>query len=144
MDNISLINIHVYLALENSWHLATLPLVSRLVKMISSGRRIQVSTRHWGPEPPPGRRWGGLGVWVPGPQWVTGAAPCWGSKGWRPREQNGFEVFVLAEIGSPENNANNPEYLFLNENHQSSFFYFWFHYFLRCHILVHVSSIFFC
>ena len=31
---------------------------------------------------------------------------------------------MLAEIGSPESNANNPEYLFLNENHQSFFFLF--------------------
>ena len=37
-----------------------------------------------------------------GPQWGTGAAPGW--------KQNGFEVFALAEIGSPESNANNPEY----------------------------------
>ena len=39
-----------------------------------------------------------------------------------PRKQNGFEVFALAEIGSPESNANNPEYLFLNEHHQLVFF----------------------
>ena len=31
---------------------------------------------------------------------------------------------MLAEIGSPESNANNPEYLLLNENHQSFFFLF--------------------
>ena len=42
---------------------------------------------------------------------------------------------MLAEIGSPESNANNPEYLFLNEHHQ--FFYSPFHYSLGCHILVH-------
>ena len=41
-----------------------------------------------------------------GPQRGTGAA-----------QQNGFEVFALAEIGSPESNANNPEYLFLNKHH---------------------------
>ena len=45
---------------------------------------------------------------------------------------------MLAEIGSPESKANNPEYLFFNENHQSVFFIFH-----RCHILVHVRSIFF-
>ena len=39
-------------------------------------------------------------------------------------KQNGFEVFALAEIGSPERNANNPEYLFLNEHHQLVFFLF--------------------
>ena len=56
---------------------------------------------------------GGEGSGGPlGPQRGTGAAPhC-------PRKQNGFEVFVLVEIGSPESNANNPEYLFLNEHHQ--------------------------
>ena len=80
--------------------------------MISSGRRIQVSTRHWGPEAPQAGGEGVLGSGSRAPQWVTGAAPCWGSKGRRPQEQNGFEVFVLAEIGSPESNANNPEYLF--------------------------------
>ena len=104
--------------------------------MISSGRRIKVSRRHWGPEAPQA---GGEGSWVPGPQWATGAAPCWGSKGRRPQEQDGFEVLTLAEIGFPESKANNPEYLFLNENHQSVFFIFH-----RCHILVHVRSIFFC
>ena len=44
------------------------------------------------------------------PQWGTGAVPRWGSSGRSPQKQNGFEVFVLAEIGSPESNANNPEY----------------------------------
>ena len=44
------------------------------------------------------------------PQQGTGAAPLWGSRGRSPWKQNGFEVFALAEIGSPESNANNPEY----------------------------------
>ena len=45
-----------------------------------------------------------------GPQRGTGPAPHWGSRGRSTRKQNGFEVFALAEIGSPEINANNPEY----------------------------------
>ena len=49
-----------------------------------------------------------------GPQRGTGAEPRRGSRGRSPRKQNGFEVFALAEIGSPESDANNPEYLFLN------------------------------
>ena len=52
--------------------------------------------------------------------------------------------FALAEIGSPERNSNNREYLFLNEHHQLVFFNSPFHYSLRCHILVHVRSIFVC
>ena len=62
-----------------------------------------------------------------------------GFQGVKALEKEGFEVLMLAEIGSPESKANNPEYLFSNENHQSVFFIFH-----RCHILVHVRSIFFC
>ena len=57
-----------------------------------------MSRRHWGPEAPQEAR--GLGAaWAPS-----------GVQGQRPIKQNGFEVFALAEIGSPESNANNPEY----------------------------------
>ena len=64
--------------------------------MIGSRRRVKVSRRHWGPEAPPGGEGSGGCL---GPQQGTGAV-----------KQNGFEVFALAEIGSPESNANNPEY----------------------------------
>ena len=73
-----------------------------------------MSRRHWGledPEEARGLSWGHLG-----PQQARGAAPRSGSMGRSPRKQNGFEVFALGEIGSPESNANNPEYLFLNEH----------------------------
>ena len=53
-----------------------------------------MSRQHWGGGEGSGGRLG--------PQWGIGAAPGW--------KQNGFEVFPLAEIGSPESNANNPEY----------------------------------
>ena len=68
---------------------------------------MKVSRRHWGPEAPPGGEGSGGRL---GPQWGTGAAHRWGSRGRSRRKQNGFEVFALAEIGSPESNANNPEY----------------------------------
>ena len=46
-----------------------------------------------------------------------------GFQGAKALEQDGFEVLTLAEIGSPESKANNPEYLFSNENHQSVFLF---------------------
>ena len=66
-----------------------------------------MSRRHWGAGGLP--RGEGSGGHL-GPQRGTGAAPRWGSRGQSPRKQNGFEVFALAEIGSSESNANNPEY----------------------------------
>ena len=68
-----------------------------------------MSRRHWGAGDSPGGEGPGGRL---GPQRGTGAAPRWRSRGRSPRKQNGFEVFALAEIGSPESNANNPEYLF--------------------------------
>ena len=66
-----------------------------------------MSRQHWGPEAPP--RGEGSGGRL-GPQQGTGAVPRWGSRGRSPRKQNRFEVFALAEIGSPKSNANNSEY----------------------------------
>ena len=90
----------------------------RVVKMIWSSRRIKVSRWHWGPEAPPGGKGSGDRL---GPQQGKGAEPRWGSRGRSPQKRNGFEVFALAEIGSPKSNANNPEYLFLNEHHHHHF-----------------------
>ena len=66
----------------------------RVVKIIWSSRRIKVSRRHWGPEAPSG---------------VQGQRPVRGSRGRSSRKQNEFEVFALAEVGSPEGNAGGPQ-----------------------------------
>lgn len=74
-------------------------IVGRVVKMIWSSRRNVESRRHWGPEAP--QRAGDLGA-AQAPSGVQGQRPCWGPQGRSPQEQNGFEIFTLAEIASPQ------------------------------------------
>ena len=74
----------------------------------------------------------------PGPPVGYRGSAVLGFQGVKALEKEGFEVLMLAEIGSPESKANNPEYLFSNENHQSVFFIFH-----RCHILVHIIGPYF-
>ena len=66
---------------------------------------MKVSRRHWGQEAPQKAR--GLGP-PRSPVGYRDIAPL-GVQGQSPQKQNGFEVFALAEIGSPESNANNLE-----------------------------------
>ena len=61
-----------------------------------------------------------------------------------PQEQSTFEVFALVEIGyhEPESNANKRSICFLMKINSQIFFPF--HYSLRCHVLLHDRSIYFC
>ena len=86
----------------------------------------------------PGKGSGGR----PGPQPGTRAVPHLGTM--RPQEQSRFEVFALVEIGyhEPESNANKRSICFLMKINSQIFFPF--HYSLRCHVLLHDRSIYFC
>ena len=71
---------------------------------------MKVSWRHFGAGVPPGGQGsGGRLVSLRG----TGVVPHWGVQRAKPWKQNGFEVFALAENGSPERNANNLESCFI-------------------------------
>ena len=68
--------------------MVTLPLVSRVVKTISRGRRIKYLSRwHWGPEAPQA---GGEEVWGPGsraPSRLQGQHPVGVPRGEGPRSK---------------------------------------------------------
>ena len=83
------------------------------------------------------------GVWGPprSPAGYKGSASS-GDHG--AQKQSRFEVFALVEIGyhEPESNANKRSICFLMKINSQIFFPF--HYSLRCHVLLHDRSIYFC
>ena len=113
----------------------------RVVK-ISSSRRIRKSSWHWGPEAPY-QRWS---LWAArAPSGVQGWHPVGGPGGETPMSKTDLRFSRLLKLALLSGRAilTREVSVFEWKSFTHFFFNFPFHDSLRCHVLVHVTSIYF-